>query len=64
MKLTGQELEILRLTAEIYNLASKLPRQHPSDMEELAREIHSIQNRVMARLSARAHPEIFGDYDA
>lgn len=64
MKLTNEELNVLRLSAELYNAISNLPDKHPADMSETDRDIHSIQNRVMARLAAREHPEFFGDGNA
>jgi hypothetical protein len=59
MKLTEQELEILQRTAELWNLFCALPDRHPSDAEEMARDIHSIQHRIMSRLAVRAHPDFF-----
>ena len=57
--MTDGELLVLRLTAELYNAIHALGDHHPSDMDELARDIHSIQARVMARLARRVHPEVF-----
>lgn len=58
--LTDQEKEVLRLSAELYNAIALLPDKHPEDMKETEIDIHRIQNRVMARVASRAHPEIFG----
>ena len=57
--LTQAERGIINLTAELWNATSALPDQHPCDLNELQRDIHNIQNRIMARLARRAHPEVF-----
>jgi hypothetical protein len=57
--LSPQELAVLTMTAELYNALMALPDRHPSDADDFARDIHSIQNRVMARLAVRAHPDFF-----
>lgn len=59
MKLTDEELRVLELSAQLYNAIFALGDHHPSDMDELAIDIHRIQNRVMARLAVRAHPNFF-----
>ena len=56
---TAQEFEVLKMTAELYNALMALPDKHPSDADDSARDIHAIQNRVMARLAVRAHPDFF-----
>jgi hypothetical protein len=43
--LTMQEREILELTATLYNLYVALPNRHPSDLPDMARDIHDIQHR-------------------
>lgn len=57
--LTVSELHCLKLAAELMNAITLLPVQHPSDLEETVRDIHDIQNRIMARLTTRIHPEFF-----
>lgn len=57
--LTAPELHCLKLSAELMNAITLLSVQHPSDIEETIRDIHDIQNRIMARLTARIHPEFF-----
>lgn len=58
-QLTPAERTAINLTAQLWNTASQLPDQHPSDVAELQADIHAIQNRIMARLARRRHPEIF-----
>jgi len=57
--LTEQEQELILLTATLWNKFCELPNRHPSDAVEMARDIHDIQHRIMARAAVRAHPEIF-----
>lgn len=57
--LTEQEKEILSKTADIWNSFLELPDFHPSDRQEMARDIHNIQNRIMARLAQRVHRDFF-----
>lgn len=58
-ELTAQELAVLQMTAELFNALMALPDKHPSDADDFTRDIHAIQNRLMARLAVRAHPEFF-----
>lgn len=57
--ITEQEREVIRITAALYNALAALPVQHPADMDESIRDIHNIQNRVMARATARADTSFF-----
>lgn len=47
--LTPAEDAALRLTADLWNQLLALPELHPDDIAEHRRDIHDIQNRVMAR---------------
>jgi hypothetical protein len=58
-RLTAAEVEVLHLSADLFNAIHALGDHHPSDMEELTRDIHNIQNRVMARVAARSLPGFF-----
>lgn len=58
--LLPEELDVLRLTAELWNAFMDLPKQHIDDLQETKLDIHRIQNRVMARATRRAYPEDFG----
>jgi len=58
---TEAELRILALTAQLWNAFLELPDRHPCDAEELQRDIHNIQHRVMARLAVRMTPGVFHD---
>lgn len=57
--LTLQERQVLDLTAELWNAFAALPDKHPSDAAEMQRDIHDIQNRIMARAARRNEPEFF-----
>lgn len=51
--LTDGEKHALELTAALYNVMARFPKLHPADMDETVRDIHNIQNRIMARPQAR-----------
>lgn len=57
--MTPEEKKIIDLTAELWNLLIDLPDPHQWDNQEHMHDIHSIQNRVMARVARRDHPEVF-----
>ena len=59
MSMTPQEQKVLDLTVELWNAFLDLPDQHPHDAPETMRDLHNIQNRLMARVAVRAHPERF-----
>lgn len=52
--LTEQEKVALALTAELYKALQALPADHPHDMPEHVRDIHNIQNRILARPAYRS----------
>jgi hypothetical protein len=51
--LTDKEMELISLTAKLWNKFLKLPSIHPSDNREMERDIHNIQNRILSRLTVR-----------
>jgi hypothetical protein len=51
--MTPAERAALKLTADLWSALSALPVEHPCDLAEHCRDIHSIQNRIMAREAAR-----------
>lgn len=57
--LTPDEVAIIDALGEVANQISKLPVQHPLDLPETVRDIHDLQNRIMARVAVRAHPRLF-----
>lgn len=59
LAVTDDEQALLELTAQIWNGFARLGDKHPSDLEELHRDLHNIQNRIMARVASRANPELF-----
>lgn len=58
-RLTDDELRIIDMTADLWNAFLDLGDHHPSDRDEMARDIHDIQQRIMARLARRLHPKKF-----
>ena len=57
--LTADEMAVLKLTASLWNVLVRLPDPHPSDAREYSLAVHAIQEKVMARLARRVHPEFF-----
>jgi hypothetical protein len=51
--LTEQERKVLDMTAELWDELIKLPAPHGHDNPEHMRDIHDIQNRVLARSARR-----------
>jgi len=51
--LTDQEKAILGMTAELWNALIELPAPHGHDNAEHMRDIHDIQNRILARVARR-----------
>lgn len=49
IELTQQEKEALDLTNELWEKIIKLPVLHDMDNQETCRDIHNIQNRLLAR---------------
>jgi hypothetical protein len=56
---TEAERALLDLTVQLWNAFLALPDRHPADAEEMQRDIHNIQHRVMARVAVRENPEYF-----
>ena len=48
-ELTDDEKECLYHTRELWNDLVNLKQIHPDDLNEYRRDIHNIQNRIMAR---------------
>lgn len=57
--MTDEEKRIFTLSAELWNALIALPKMHPCDNAEHMRDIHNIQNRLLARVAQRANPEEF-----
>ncbi|GEM_PF-5709516 len=51
--LTTAETDVLDMSSELWNAIVHLSDHHPADLAETARDIHNIQNRVMARVARR-----------
>lgn len=56
--MTDEEKRILALTAELWNALVALPAPHGFDNAEHMRDIHDIQNRLLARVARRTNPEL------
>jgi len=59
--LTGADFEAIDLSATLIKALRALPVLHPLDLEESVRDIHNLQNRIMARAAQRAYPARFLD---
>jgi len=57
--MTDEEKRIFALTAELWNALIALPAPHRFDNAEHMRDIHDIQNRLLARVAQRTNPEQF-----
>lgn len=57
--MTEEEKRVLALTAELWNALIALPAPHGHDNAEHMRDIHDIQNRLMARVARRTNRELF-----
>jgi muramidase (phage lysozyme) len=51
--LTAEELAALEAVGRAFDLVAALPPAHSADLPELVRDIHNIQNRVLARVALR-----------
>lgn len=51
--LTAGERRVLELSGELVVAFKELPVLHPLDLPELVRDVHDIQNRLLARVSYR-----------
>lgn len=60
--LTGQELAVMDLTAQLANALAEIVGDGPSrdgDLAELCGHLHGIQRAVMAQAAARRYPQRF-----
>lgn len=48
-KLNKKEKEAIDCTVELWDSILKLEVIHPDDVDEFRRDIHNIQNRILAR---------------
>jgi hypothetical protein len=55
--MTKEEKEVLELATKLWNALVALPVMHHDDNAEHMRDIHDIQNRVLARSAIRAMDE-------
>lgn len=53
LTLTAAENELLVVLGDAFNRFAKLPVLHAHDMPETVRDIHDLQNRVLARPAMR-----------
>jgi len=54
IRMTNKETAVLEAAADLWNLIVELKVEHGQDLMEYNRDIHNIQNRVMARPIRRA----------
>ena len=54
IRMTNREIAVLVAAADLWNLIVELKVEHRQDLMEYNRDIHNIQNRVMARPIRRA----------
>ena len=54
IRLTNKERAVVEAAADLWNLIVELKVEHGQDLMEYNRDIHNIQNRVMARPIRRA----------
>ncbi len=52
--MTAQEVEIWLALGKVAGALLQLPTLHPSEQEETVRDIHNLQNRLLARPGLRA----------
>jgi len=52
-RLTEAEIALIELTRELWNRFVALPERHPSDLVEMAADVHRIQDRIAARAAWR-----------
>lgn len=57
--MTDEEKRVLALTADLWNALIAPPDPHGFDNAEHMRDIHCIQNRLLARVAKRTNPEQF-----
>lgn len=53
------EKDILEYISESWNLFSKLPQTHPSDIEDFAQGVHDLQKVIGMRMIRRERPDVF-----
>lgn len=56
-QITDEELKALERIGDAFNRIMALPEIHPADKGEFIRDIHDIQNRILARVGLRAMRE-------
>jgi len=61
--MTEQEVAAIKLSGQLATALGDLPVEHPCDLEEHVRDIHNIQNRIMARATARGTRNLFPKYE-
>lgn len=57
--LTSAELRVIAHLTTAARAFFALPEHHPSERAEFAADMHHLQERVMARVAIRAHPDLF-----
>lgn len=55
--LTDKEGEVADLLIEAWNKYIKLPKQHPTEIDEFMQGIHICQNLMTIRIARRCYPK-------
>lgn len=51
--MTDEEIALLDLTADVWNLFVTLPQDHPDEPEEFKTKLHDLQHMILARPARR-----------
>lgn len=54
---TSDELHVMNLLGEALNCYARLPKQHPSELDDFTDAIHRLQDLIAIRVARRADPE-------
>lgn len=57
-----EDIDLAKLTEEIWNRFLALPINHPMEKDEMAIKIHDIQRMIISRPGFRLNQEMFRQY--
>ena len=60
--LTSAECEVADALIQAFNAYSALPMQHPDEMNDFTRGIHSLQALLAVRIARRCYPDGWPSY--
>lgn len=58
MKLTAEEVSLVRRLGDCFSEFAELDEHHPDDVQDFKRAIHEAQRIIACRPSRRANPEV------